>query len=83
VFGFLLLIGITLGAAVGGLVAVIVDRSLLRRAREVGAVQEVTVVPAEPEYGDVPDGAQSDSLRAEPARDADGPPSGSSATPRP
>lgn len=35
VFGFLALIGIAVGVALGGAVALIVDRSLSRRAREV------------------------------------------------
>jgi hypothetical protein len=42
VFGFLLLIGVAIGAAVGGLVAVVVDRALQRRARLLPAVREFT-----------------------------------------
>ncbi|BDZ45249.1 hypothetical protein [Naasia aerilata] len=50
VFGFLLLIGVAIGAAVGGLIAVFIDRALQRRARVVPAVVEVTPpAPAEPD----------------------------------
>jgi hypothetical protein len=70
VFGFLLLIGVAVGAALGGLVAVLVERALRRRSRQVDAVHEITLAPDEPEfgsdgsqYGDLPDGAQSDTVR--------------------
>ena len=40
VFGFLALIGIAVGVAVGGVVAVAFDRASARRSREVGAFRE-------------------------------------------
>ncbi len=46
VLGFLLVLGVTVGIAVGALVAVILDRALQRRSREVDAVREVTAPPA-------------------------------------
>ena len=49
VLGFLVLLGVVVGAALGGLVAVLVDRALGRRAREVDAVREVTLAPEEPQ----------------------------------
>jgi hypothetical protein len=50
VFGFLLVLGIVVGAALGGIVALVFERSSQRRAREVAAVREVTQAPpAEPE----------------------------------
>jgi hypothetical protein len=79
VFGFLLLLGVALGAALGGLVAVLLDRSLQRRARDVDAVREVTVAPEEARFGDVPDGAQSDSIAD---ADPDAPAPGTSDAPR-
>lgn len=52
VFGFLLLIGVAVGGAAGGLVALVLDRALQRRARVVPAVHEVTppapIVEADP-----------------------------------
>ena len=44
VFGFLALIGITVGVLVGGVIALILDRALSRRTREVAADREHTRV---------------------------------------
>ena len=49
VFGFLLLIGLTLGGALGAVVALILDRTLRRRAQLVEAVREVTSADREPD----------------------------------
>jgi uncharacterized membrane protein YdjX (TVP38/TMEM64 family) len=45
VFGFLLLICATVGAALGAVVALIIDRSTARRARSVTVVHESTYRP--------------------------------------
>jgi hypothetical protein len=47
VFGFLLLICATVGAALGAVVALLIDRSTARRARSVTVVHETTHRPDE------------------------------------
>jgi len=44
VFGFLALIGVTIGVLAGGVIALILDRALSRRTREVAADREHTRV---------------------------------------
>ncbi|WP_210479912.1 hypothetical protein [Naasia sp. SYSU D00948] len=63
VLGFLLVLGIVLGGALGGVVALILDRASQRRIREVGAVREVTVAPPAdpaPDAGEPGDSAPGD-----------------------
>ncbi len=69
VFGFLLVLGIVIGAAVGGIFALIFERTSQRRAREIGAVREVTAAPpaeAEPEAPTGPDSASPGAVEGEP-----------------
>jgi hypothetical protein len=54
VFGFLLLLGLAIGGALGALVALIADRVLQRRARVVEAVREEVVAPPEDDVDSEP-----------------------------
>ncbi|WP_210507777.1 hypothetical protein [Naasia sp. SYSU D00057] len=76
VLGFLVLLGVVLGAALGGLVAVLLDRALQRRTREVDAIREVTLAPEEPERS-------ADTAAPSPVDGDDAPSSGPAGTPRP
>jgi uncharacterized membrane protein len=80
VLGFLLVLGVVVGAALGAVAALLFERSSQRRAREVEAVREVTLAPPAPEAPPEPepeaDPEPEPELRAERPEPRDGSPEG-------